>query len=121
MGYRLNISRYKNDKESLFYRTKLYGYFYGTKLYGYVDNKKLLSYNYLVQIGKLEGDECFCYGASNDIELNYEEFKIFCTLYDNDLFNYFVIYNWSPNDFLELPEIKKLFKMKLDKYYISWC
>lgn len=50
MCYRLNISKDKEDKETLFYATKLYGYY---------DNTKLLSYNYLVQIGKFEGDEFF--------------------------------------------------------------
>lgn len=109
MGYRLNISKDKEDKETLFYATKLYGYY---------DNTKLLSYNYLVQIGKFEGDEFFCYGASNDIELNLEEFKIFCILYDYDLFKNTEI--WQIHEFLSLDGIQKALTMKLEKYYICW-
>lgn len=109
MGYRLNISKDKEDNETLFY---------GTKLYGYCDHTKLLSYNYLVQIGKFEGDEFFCYGATNDIELNLEEFKIFCILYDYDLFKNTEI--CQIHEFLSLDVIQKALNMKLEKYYISW-
>lgn len=110
MGYRLNISKDKEDKETLFYGTKLYGYCN--------DNKKLLSYNYLIQIGKFEGNEIFDYGVTNDIELNYEEFKIFCILYDYDLFKNAEI--WLVHEFLSIHEIEKALNMKLNKYYISW-
>ena len=107
MGYKLNISK---DNETLFYSTKVYGYVY--------NKKELLSYNYLVQIGKFKGDEVFCYTVSNDIELNLEEFKIFCILYDYDLFKNIEV--WQIHEFLSLDEIQKALNMKLEKYYISW-
>ena len=110
MGYRLNIDKIKNNET--------FKLFYGTKLFGYCDETKLLSYKYLIQIGKFEGNEIFDYGVTNDIELNYEEFKIFCILYDYDLFKNREI--WHVHEFLSMHEIERTLNMKLDKYYISW-
>ena len=117
MGYRLSIDRIKNNETI--------NLFYGTKLYGYCDHTKLLSYNYLLQIGKFEGNEVFDYCITNEIELNYLEFKIFCILYDYDydLIRLIIdknIYNWSLHEFLSLDEIQQALNMKLEKYHISW-
>lgn len=107
MGYRLNIAQIKEV-------------WYGTKLYGYgIDLSKLLSYQFLVSLDKIDGKECWDYGAYNYIVLDKNEFKEFIKLYDEDLFNNPVYYQQEKNEFINKPEIQKLLKSKCDKL-LSW-
>lgn len=109
MGYRLNILDCNNHNIE----------YYGTKLYGYVDTDKLLSYSYLIQIGKFDGDECFDYSCDNNIILDCVEYKIFIELYAHDLKefgNYGKILSVTSNSEKILAE---LYNSKSDKE-ISW-
>lgn len=111
MGYRLWIE--DKDDERLG--------FYGTKLYGYVrDERKLRSYEYLVRIGKFDGNETFTYGYDNEIELTAEEFKKFAEAYDEDYYDA----NDKDKDcprgwFVGNPDIAKLMASDADKI-VSW-
>ena len=81
MGYRLEI--YKG----------IFTGFTGGKLYGYIDDEKikdLKSYQYLVNIGKVdeEFDKQWGYGFNKKILLNKDEFREFIELYKEDLNEY---------------------------------
>ena len=72
MGYRLEISKVEYAS-------------CGGKLFGYVDNEKnLKSYQYLLENGHINGDECWDYGCNPQILLNAKEFKEFIKLYSED-------------------------------------
>lgn len=104
MGYRLGIRDGLHE-------------FYGTKLYGYTDHTDFLSYKYLIEIGKADGEEFYDYGCENEIVLNSEEFKKFVALYNFDLF--FSDMGYDPINIFEYPEIKELITTKFDKV-VSW-
>nr|DAW55015.1 MAG TPA: hypothetical protein [Caudoviricetes sp.] len=62
--------------------------FYGTKLYGYCDETKCFSYQYLLEIGKIDFDTIWDYGCDNSIILSPTQFATFVTLYEVDMNNY---------------------------------
>jgi hypothetical protein len=110
VGYRLNIETV--NKEELFY---------ATKLYGYVDESVLKSHKWLLENGKIDGDEYFSYGLDLEIELDKKEFETFITLYDDDLaaFNpYQNIFPYVKGRILKDEGIIKA--LKEDKVIISW-
>ena len=81
MGYRLEIY------------SGVFTGFTGGKLYGYVDDnvlQKLKSYQYLINIGKLdkEFDTKFGYGFNRKILLKHDQFKKFIELYKQDINDY---------------------------------
>lgn len=110
MGYRLDIKTFTKEMSETKY--------YNTKYYGYHDLEDSLSYRFLKLINKFEGDEIFDYGANNIIFLNYDEFKIFCELYNIDL-NNDTNYVREKDMFINSKEIKSLLEQEYDiKYYV---
>lgn len=109
MGYRLDIVGKKTKKT-----------FYGTKLYGYTDEERLRSYQYLIGIGKFNGDEYFSYCNFNEITLDNNQFKEFIKLYNEDYNNdrgsYFPE---SKNFVINNEEIQELLNSDEDKI-VSW-
>lgn len=91
--------------------------FYGTKLYGYCDEEGCKSFQYLVEIGKFDGDEIFC-GCCNEnpILLNAEQFCKFIKLYSDDLD---MVMGTMDTPLIEEEAIKKLLSTQNDKH-IEW-
>lgn len=79
MGYRLNV---ENESKTISY--------YGTKHYGYsfVDEQggmEYPSYRYLLKLRKIDGDELWDYGFTNEIVLTAKQFERFIKLYSKEL------------------------------------
>ena len=97
--------------------------YYGTKLYGYVncESSELKSLVYLSKIPGIFRDDIdfemfpdVC-EFKDPIELKNKEMKQFLIFYAEDLKRY-----TGEKDFLNLPEIKSIFKTKKAHYIVSW-
>lgn len=81
MGLRLDV--YSKDRKINFYGTKHYGY-----NFVFADQEKAKcfpSFNYLMELGKIDIEDLWDYGCSPTIELTAEEFEHFITLYSKEV------------------------------------
>ena len=101
MGYRLDIQP-KSDFEN---RTFKNAFCFG-KLYGYVqDEHELKSYQYLINLGLLNGDEWWDDCCSNQVELTPEQMKEFLKYYIEEKAEFNNLHNYAQQQ-----EMKKVFE-----------
>ena len=105
MGYRLNVTN--EDKTIDFYNTKHYGYSFTNAKDG---GLAYPSYCYLLELGKITGDEVFDYGLDLEITLTADQFKEFIGRYAYEI-------EWP--SLLETHDIALLLKDKGNKT-LSW-
>lgn len=95
--------------------------FYGTKLYGYCDETKCFSYQYLLEIGKIDFDTIWDYGCDNSIILSPTQFATFVTLYEVDMNNYSPfhkgVFSW---DLVDNGIVNKMIQREC-AMLIYWC
>lgn len=95
--------------------------FYGTKLYGYCDESKCLSYQYLVEIDKIDFDAIWDYGCDNSIILSATQFAIFAALYEIDMNKYSHYHKGAFSwDLVDNGIVNKIIQRDCQKL-IYWC